>query len=67
MPVSTTSPVYSPARGSTSLPLTLTLFAPALRSAASTASSMNAGWPSSTTSTLALLLQKSAISSGMSG
>ena len=39
-PFSTTSPVYSPASGSTSLPLTLTLLAPVLRSAASTASSM---------------------------
>src|SRR5919197_752023 len=50
-PVSTTSPVYSPASGSTSLPRTFTALMSCRRSVARIASSRYAGWPSSTIST----------------
>ena len=65
-PFSTTSEVYSPAIGSTSLPNTRVCRS-ALRSATLTACSRKSGWPSSTISTAFLPAQKSVISAGTSG
>ncbi len=67
MPVSTVSPVYSPAIGRQSLPCTRVPCTSCRRSTARIASSMYAGWPSSTTSTALLPVQNSTISSGTSG